>query len=49
MTLKIDHVTLALSSLEQSILFYDKLLSLLEFKKTHNHVWTDGKGFFPIY
>jgi len=46
MTLKIDHVTLALSSLEKSIPYYDKLLSLLEFEKTHNHVWTDGNGFF---
>ena len=46
MTLKIDHVTLALSSLEKSIPYYDKLLSLLEFEKTHAHVWTDGKGFF---
>ena len=46
MALKIDHVTIMLSSLEDSIPYYDKLLSLLGFEKTHDHVWTDGEGFF---
>ena len=43
--LKIDHVTLMVSSLEQSMPYYEHLLPLVGFTKKRNHVWTDGDGF----
>ena len=44
--LKIDHVTLMVSSFEQSMPYYEHLLPLVGFTKKRNHVWTDGDGFF---
>ena len=44
--MKIDHVTLLVSSLDRSMPYYDHLLPLLGFCKTRDHVWTDGNGFF---
>jgi len=45
MALKVDHVTILVSSFEKSIGYYDRLLSLLGFEKLRDHVWTDGNGF----
>ena len=44
--LRIDHITLLVSSLDQSMPYYDALLPLLGFVKKRDHVWTDGQGFF---
>jgi lactoylglutathione lyase len=44
--MKLDHVTILVDSLEQSMPYYDALLPLIGFKKSRNHVWTDGEGFF---
>lgn len=44
--MKIDHITLLVSSLEGSMPYYEHLLPLLGFSKQRNHVWTDGDGFF---
>lgn len=44
--MKIDHITLLVSSLENSMPYYDALLPLLGFQKTKDHIWTDGDGFF---
>ena len=44
--MKIDHVTLLVSSLEASMPYYARLLPLLGFEKKRDHVWTAGDGFF---
>ncbi len=44
--MQLDHVTLLLSSIERSMPYYERLLPLVGFSKHHNHVWTDGHGFF---
>ncbi len=44
--MKIDHITIAVSSFERSMPYYEHLLPLLGFSKKRNHVWTDGDGFF---
>jgi lactoylglutathione lyase len=44
--LKVDHVTLLVTSLEASMPYYEKLLELIEFKKLRDLVWTDEEGFF---
>jgi catechol 2,3-dioxygenase-like lactoylglutathione lyase family enzyme len=44
--LKIDHVTLLVSSLETSLPYYETLLDVLGFTRTKPHIWTDGEGFF---
>jgi catechol 2,3-dioxygenase-like lactoylglutathione lyase family enzyme len=44
--MKIDHITLTVSSFERSMPYYEHLLPLLGFSKKRNHVWTDGEGFF---
>jgi catechol 2,3-dioxygenase-like lactoylglutathione lyase family enzyme len=44
--MKMDHVTLMVSSFEQSMPYYEKLLPLVGFSKQRDHVWTDGDGFF---
>jgi catechol 2,3-dioxygenase-like lactoylglutathione lyase family enzyme len=44
--MKIDHVTIMVSSLERSMPYYEHLLSLIGFSKQRNYVWTDGDGFF---
>jgi catechol 2,3-dioxygenase-like lactoylglutathione lyase family enzyme len=44
--MKIDHVTLIVSSLERSMPYYDHLLPLVGFSRKRDYVWTDGDGFF---
>lgn len=44
--MKIDHITILVSSLDRSMTYYEHLLPLVGFSKTKNHVWTDGNGFF---
>ncbi len=44
--MKIDHITLLVSSLADSMPYYDKLLPLLGFAKKRDHIWTDSQGFF---
>ena len=44
--MKIEHLTLLVSSLEASMPYYARLLPLLGFEKKRDHVWTDGDGFF---
>ena len=44
--MKVDHVTLLVSSLDRSMPYYEHLLPLLGFSKKKDHVWTDGDGFF---
>lgn len=44
--LKLDHVTLLVSSLAGSMPYYDALLPLLGFTKRREQVWTDGAGFY---
>ncbi len=46
MALKLDHITLLSSNLEQSMRYYDALLPLIGFEKLRDHVWTDGDGFY---
>jgi hypothetical protein len=45
-SVRVDHVTLLVGSLEVSMPYYDALLPLLGFKKKRDHVWTDGSGVF---
>ena len=45
MTLKIDHISLLVSSIDESMPYYDKLLNLIGFKKIRNFVWTDSDEF----
>jgi catechol 2,3-dioxygenase-like lactoylglutathione lyase family enzyme len=44
--MKIDHISLMVSSLENSMPYYERLLPLVGFIKKSNLVWTDGEGFF---
>lgn len=44
--MKIDHITLMVSSLERSMPYYEQLLPLVGFSKVKNHIWTDREGFF---
>jgi lactoylglutathione lyase len=44
--MKLDHVTVLVSSLERSLPYYDAPLPLLAFRKAKEHVWSDGNGFF---
>ena len=44
--MKIDHITLIVSSLERSMPYYDHLLPLVGFSKKRDYVWADGDGFF---
>jgi lactoylglutathione lyase len=46
MSLKLDHITLMVRSLEKSMPYYDKLLKLIGFEKLRAHVWSNGNGFF---
>ena len=46
MALKVDHVTILVSSLDKSMPYYERLLGLLGYKKMHDFVWTDQSGFF---
>lgn len=42
--LRIDHVTVLVSSLETSMPYYDALLRILGWRKQRDHVWTDDAG-----
>jgi catechol 2,3-dioxygenase-like lactoylglutathione lyase family enzyme len=44
--MKIDHITLMVSSLERSMPYYEQLLPLVGFRKVKSHIFTDGEGFF---
>lgn len=44
--LKLDHVTILVTSYDQSMAYYDALLPLLGLVKERDHVWHDGKGFY---
>lgn len=44
--MKLDHVTLLVSSLERSMPYYEKLLPLVGFSKLRDHIWTNGEGFY---
>ena len=46
MSLKVDHVTILVKSIEKSMSYYSLLLELIGFKKLRDFVWTDGEGFF---
>jgi catechol 2,3-dioxygenase-like lactoylglutathione lyase family enzyme len=43
--MKIDHITLLVSSLDRSMAYYEHLLPLVGFSRKSEHVWTDGEGF----
>jgi lactoylglutathione lyase len=43
---KVDHITLLVSSLERSMPYYERLLPLVGFSRKRHHVWTDGEGFY---
>lgn len=43
--LKLDHLTLLVTSIGASMPYYDALLPLLGFEKERDHVWHDGAGF----
>lgn len=44
--MKLDHVTLLVSSLERSMPYYETLLPLLGFRRQKPGIWTDGEGFY---
>lgn len=44
--LKLDHVTLLVTSFDLSMPYYDALLPLVGFTKERDHVWHDGDGFY---
>jgi lactoylglutathione lyase len=44
--MKIDHMSFMVSSLEQSMRYYDALLPLLGFAKKRDHVWFNSSGQF---
>jgi lactoylglutathione lyase len=44
--MKIDHVTLLVTSLDRNMPYYEHLLPLPGFSKKRDHVWTDDNGFF---
>jgi catechol 2,3-dioxygenase-like lactoylglutathione lyase family enzyme len=46
MGLKADHITLLVSSIKESMPYYDTLLPIIGFDKLRDHVWTDGDGFY---
>lgn len=46
MSLRLDHLTILVKSLNASMPYYDTLLPLIGFEKLREHVWTDGYGFY---
>lgn len=46
MPLKIDHITILVKSIEESMPYYSTLLELIGFTKLRDFVWTDNQGFF---
>jgi catechol 2,3-dioxygenase-like lactoylglutathione lyase family enzyme len=43
--MKLDHITLLVTSLERSMPYYERLLALIGFTEVRSHVWSDGAGF----
>lgn len=43
-----DHLTVMVSSLDESMAFYDALLPLLGFRKRKDHVWSNGTFFLQF-
>ena len=46
MALKIDHMTILVTSLKVSMPYYEALLDLLGFSQVKERIWTDNNGFF---
>ena len=46
MPLKLDHLTILVTSLAVSMPYYERLLSLIGFSKIKDHIWTDTEGFY---
>ena len=46
MSLKVDHVTILVKSLTDSMPYYTKLLEFIGFSQLRDFVWTDNNGFF---
>ncbi len=46
MPLKIDHITILVKSIKESMPYYSTLLELIGFTKLRDFVWTDNQGFF---
>lgn len=44
--LKLDHVTLLVTSMDRSGAYYAALLPLLGFRRSAGDNWTDGQGFY---
>lgn len=44
--MRIDHITLLVTSIDDSMRYYGTLLPLIGFSKQRDHIWTDGDGFF---
>ena len=44
--MKLDHISLLVTSLDLSMPYYQQLLPLLGFSKLRDHVWTDDAGFY---
>ena len=44
--MKMDHINLLVSSLENSLPYYQCLLPLLGFTHERKNIWTDGNGFY---
>lgn len=44
--MKVDHITVLVSSLLGSMPYYENLLPLIGFSKKRNWVWSDGEGMF---
>ncbi|MBD8527100.1 VOC family protein [Pseudomarimonas arenosa] len=44
--MRLDHITLLVSSIEHSMPYYQALLPLLGFEQRRPHIWTDNQGFF---
>ena len=44
--MKLDHVTLLVTSLDRSMPYYECLLPLVGFRKLRNYVWSDDAGFY---
>ena len=48
MPLQPDHLTILVSSLDESMPYYDALLPLLGFGKRKDHVWSNGSFFLQF-
>ncbi|NVJ61076.1 MAG: VOC family protein [Gammaproteobacteria bacterium] len=46
MSFKVDHVTILVTSLKDSMPYYTKLFDLIGFTKIRDYVWSNQDGFF---